>query len=230
MTKNIDNKRRIAKGYLIAKKRLIETGFADEIDWQYGSCLNSLNEEIFLQEVAWVILNSGMKETVIRNKFAAICNAFCNLKSAKDIVENVDKCRENALKEFNHTGKIDSIINIAIEVNSEGFSTVHHKIQQHGLEYLRHFPYLGPITSIHLAKNIGIPIAKPDRHMTRLAINFGYNDVQHLCKDISDLTSDPVAVIDIVLWRFTTLYKNRIMAFASSIGNIFPIQEYPMQQ
>lgn len=224
MTKDTENKRRIAKGYLIAKKKLVEMGFADEIEWQYGTSLNSLTEEIFLKEVAWVILNSGMKEAVVRKKFAAICKAFFNLKSAQNIIDNMDECRKNALKQFNHLGKVNSIINIAIEINLEGFSTIHYKIKRYGLEYLRHFPYLGPVTSIHLAKNIGIPIAKPDRHMANLAIKFGYNDVQHLCKDISDLTSDPIAVIDIVLWRFATLYKKRIMTFASKVGNNITIQ------
>jgi hypothetical protein len=52
--------------YLTAKERVIEAGFADEIDWQEKVSLEDLDESTFLRESAWVVLSSGFRETVLR--------------------------------------------------------------------------------------------------------------------------------------------------------------------
>ena len=207
--KNCNKQRRIAKAYLIAKNRLIKMGYADEIDWQYEASLEQLSEPKLLEESAWVILNSGMKETVVRKRFPSISNAFNDWESAKYISNNALECKKKALSYFNHKPKIDAIISIARRISDEGFSKIFSEIKAHGINYLRQFPFLGPVTSIHLAKNIGMDVAKPDRHLKRLASTIGYNSVQSLCEEISLITEDPVPVIDIVLWRISTLYKKK---------------------
>lgn len=214
-----NRKRLIAKAYLIAKKRLIKMGYDGEIDWQYDVSLDQLNEPKLLQESAWVILNSGMKETVVRKRFHLISKAFNDWKSAKYISSNSCDCRKKALSYFNHKPKIDAIISIAKRISDEGFLTVLSGIKSYGIEYLKQFPFLGPVTSIHLAKNIGLEVAKPDRHLKRLASKIGYDSVQKLCEEISLITEDPVPVIDIVLWRFSTLYQENVMMFANRVSN-----------
>jgi hypothetical protein len=47
------------------------------------------------------------------------------------------------------------------------------------------FPMIGPVTSFNLAKNIGLDVAKADRHLSRLAANVGFSDVPSLCRCIS---------------------------------------------
>lgn len=89
---NYDKQRVIAKAYLVAKTRLIKLGYADEIDWQYDVALDQLNESILLQESAWVILNSGMRETVVRKRFKFISQAFNDWESAKYISNNEFAC------------------------------------------------------------------------------------------------------------------------------------------
>lgn len=213
---NYDKQRIIAKAYLVAKARLIKLGYADEIDWQYDVALDQLNESILLQESAWVILNSGMRETVVRKRFKFISQAFNDWESAKYISNNEFACRRNALRYFNNKPKIDAIISIAKRIAAEGFNKILSEIKAHGIEFLKQFPFLGPVTSIHLAKNIGLKVAKPDRHLKRLASSIGYESVQDLCEELSLITEDPVPVIDIVLWRFSTLYKGNVMTFANS--------------
>ncbi|MCL4328727.1 MAG: hypothetical protein M1410_04010 [Candidatus Thermoplasmatota archaeon] len=80
-------------------------------------------------------------------------------------------------------------------------------------ETLREFPYIGPVTYYHLAKNIGIPVAKPDRHLSRLASRSGFRDVQEFCEFLSRKTGDRIQVIDIVLWRYATITKDYIEKF-----------------
>jgi hypothetical protein len=64
-------------------------------------------------------------------------------------------------------------------------------------------PYIGPVTWRHLAKNVGVAVAKPDRHLVRLSIALGRSSVDELCHEIAELVADPVSVVDVVLWRWS---------------------------
>jgi hypothetical protein len=78
-------------------------------------------------------------------------------------------------------------------------------MQADAIRARQQFPFIGPITSFHLAKNLGLPVAKSDRHLVRLANAVGFEDVQSMCRNISSFTGDPVPVVDIVLWRFSAI-------------------------
>ena len=66
----------MAERYLEAKETIIDLGFAEEIDWQENLDFSKIWESDFLREMAWVILSSGLREAVIRNKFPEISRAF----------------------------------------------------------------------------------------------------------------------------------------------------------
>lgn len=203
--------RRLAQGYLTAKSAVIEQGYAFEVDWQYAVSLTGLSEQTLLREAAWVILCSGMREQTVRHKFEDISKAFLDWESAQGIINHAETCKTEALKHFRHPAKINAIITIASHIEQHGFSEVVEKIEKDGIIYLKQFPYIGPVTCFHLAKNIGFPVAKPDRHLSTLAVQLGYDNVQHLCKDISDATDEPVAVVDLVLWRYSTLHPYKVV-------------------
>ncbi|MBA7467119.1 hypothetical protein ES707_02315 [subsurface metagenome] len=74
--------------------------------------------------------------------------------------------------------------------------------------YLKSLPHIGDITKYHLARNLGLNYAKPDRHLVRISNLFEHTNVQELCKKLSILTDDPIGLVDLVLWRFATLYPN----------------------
>lgn len=210
----VDRIRSVAKAYYLAKGHVLEGGYAPEVDWQYEVSLDHMDESCFLREAAWVILAGGMSEHVIRMKFPAISQAFFNWHSARVIVDNAESCRTDALHHFGNLGKINGILAIADHVNSVGLQSVTENLLASGVQYLQQFPYLGPATAYHLAKNIGLLCAKPDRHLCRIADSLGYDCVQQLCIDISNITDEPIPVIDIVLWRFATLHRNYLERFS----------------
>ncbi len=70
------------------------------------------------------------------------------------------------------------------------------------------FPYLGNATVFHLAKNLGINVAKPDRHLLRISNCLGYKCPNNLCEEISLTIDEKVSLVDLVLWRYATLDKN----------------------
>jgi hypothetical protein len=205
--------------YQFAKTIVQYEGFRDEILWQTNIRFENLNETTFLQEIAWVILASGMKESIIRNRFEALSNCFYDWSSAKKIIFNREKCKSSALKIFNNEQKISAILNAADQVNSIGFEKLKKKIISNPISFLQTFDYIGPITVYHLAKNIGLPVAKPDRHLVKIAQQENYCDVQSFCGEISRLSGDPVPVVDIVFWRFATIDNDYLNVLSSLNGS-----------
>jgi hypothetical protein len=195
----------LASLYLTAKERVIAAGFADEIDWQESVSLDDLNESTFLRESAWVVLSSGFRESVLRRRFPDISSAFLQWASAELIISHRESCQKNALVAFGNRRKISAILKIVEQVASAGIEVVRQQILDRGTEFLREFPFIGPITSCHLAKNLGLPIVKPDRHLTRIAAHTGYESPDRMCRIISEYVGDALGVIDVVLWRYATL-------------------------
>jgi 3-methyladenine DNA glycosylase Tag len=201
--------------YQLAKTIVQQEGFQDEISWQSKLCFDNLDESSFLRETAWVILTCGMKEAIIRNKFEAFSECFFHWSSARKITANREKCEYSALKIFNNRQKISAILNAAEQVKNFGFETLKKKIQSDPINYLQIFDYIGPVTVYHLAKNIGLPVAKPDRHLVRIAQQENYCDVQSFCGEISRLSGDSVPVVDIVFWRFATIDNDYLNVLSS---------------
>jgi hypothetical protein len=195
----------LASDYLSTKKYLIEAGYADEIDWQASVSLDKLTESDFIREAAWVVLSSGMRETVVRRKFPALSSAFLNWVDAKMIAATIQECCQNALSAYRSPRKIGAIAQIVDRVAVEGFDSIKDRVRRYEIEFLREFPFMGPITAFHLAKNIGLPVVKADRHLCRVAKHFGYETPDRICRIISEQTGDPLPVVDLVLWRYAAL-------------------------
>lgn len=195
----------IAEAYITAKEWVIKRGFHAEIDWQSEVSLDSLTESSFLRQAAWVVLNSGFREAILRSKFPAITLAFLNWSSAREISTKRSDCRCAALKAFRHKQKIEAILEISDLVSFEGFHRIKQKLSSERLGFIQSLPYIGPVTSFHLAKNLGLPVAKPDRHLVRMAKACGYACVQAFCADVGQIIGDSVPVVDLVFWRYATL-------------------------
>jgi hypothetical protein len=61
-------------------------------------------------------------------------------------------------------------------------------------------PFFGVASTAHLRMNLGLPTAKPDRHLVRIAARWGYSDVQAMCHAICSYTGDDIRMVDRVLW------------------------------
>ncbi|NPE28134.1 hypothetical protein HNV12_09205 [Methanococcoides sp. SA1] len=201
--------------YNFAKTIVTDQGFHDEISWQAKVSFEDLDEKTFLREFSWVVLSSGMKNTVIEKKFNLISNCFYKWESASLIAKNCRKCYESAIQIFNNKAKMNAIIDVASRINKQGFSKIKKLIKKNPIQFLQEFKFIGPITVYHLAKNIGLDFAKPDRHLQRIAAMHEYSDVQSFCRDISKHIGDSVPVIDIVYWRFATIEPDYINVLSS---------------
>jgi hypothetical protein len=201
--------------YLSMKDAVVARGFAWELDWQADSDFARVREPDFLRESAWVILTTGFRESVVRSLFAPLSEAFCDWQSADLIRTNRVRCRRAALHIFRNERKIDAMLSISDVVVDSGFEQIRVLIQERSTDFLQTLPYIGSVTAFHLAKNLGLPVAKPDRHLIRMACAAGFGSPQDLCDFISLRVGDPVHVVDIVLWRYATLVSGYLAGFGS---------------
>lgn len=200
----------IGHAYYFAKLYIIKKGFADEIDWQNDLIFENLTEQKFLEEIAWVILSSGMNEQIIRKLFPKVSKIMFDFQSAEKIKNSKGECYFNAIQVFNHPGKINAILYAAEYVTNNSFEAVKLKINQNNISFLMSFPYLGNATAYHMAKNIGLNVAKPDRHLIRISKSFGFQSPTDLCNEISAAIGEKISTIDLVLWRYATIDKHYV--------------------
>ena len=203
----------IVEGYKKCKKLVIDAGFKTEIEWQSNIDIDQLTESTFLREHAWVTLSSGMKEKVVRTIFQRFSQIFYNWKSAEVIMKNEHLCRDAAFAIFANNKKIEAILQTSRIISTDGFEEVKRSIMENPEKILMEFPYIGPVTYYHLAKNIGLHVAKPDRHLSKLARELNISSVQTLCSYIGKRTGDIIPVVDIVLWRYATITEDFVIKF-----------------
>jgi hypothetical protein len=171
--------------YTSLRYQVANAGYADEIEWA-----NNIPEcpdcYAFRDEYCWTVINSGMKEQVARliwNRIkAARADGFSTATA------------------FRHKQKV-SAIDAMFEHCAERFNEWKQSTDR--LTYLRGLPFIGPITIWHFAKNLGMDVAKPDRHLVRIAGSI--EAVMPLCRELHELSGDKIAGVDTVLWRAANL-------------------------
>jgi hypothetical protein len=163
------------------------------------------SETDLLRELAWVILCSGFREKVIRRLFPKISLCFFDWSSCEAISRNSHICVTTALDLFKSKPKITAIADSASLVHEYGFDILTADIMQNPVQTLQKFPFIGPVTAFHLAKNLGFDLAKPDRHLLRLSIRHGYTDVHEFCSRVAKATGESIRTIDTLFWRVSEM-------------------------
>lgn len=198
--------------YYVAKNHVTINGYSDEIrDYERLNTAN-ISESTFLCEYAWVVLNSGFRESTVRKIFNYFSLCFYDWESAIEISLNRDICVSLAKPVFNNQKKLEGIVRgIDIYLELGGITWVKDRLKENYRD-LETLPFIGPITSKHLAKNLGLSIAKPDRHLERFASSIN-RSVDYMCDVISHYSKDDLRVVDTVLWRFFALQHNSSLRF-----------------
>jgi hypothetical protein len=170
--------------YLSLKSAVIERGYTAEIDWAAGvqECSDAMS---FACETIWVILNAGMREQVARIIQDRIMPCLHAGGSASEQFRHKLKCRA-----------IDHVWNNRIRLYLEWAEAGDQ------LAYLETLPHIGPITKFHLARNLGLDVCKPDRHLVRIA---SPETPATLCERIAADTGDRIGLVDCVIWRAANL-------------------------
>lgn len=152
-----------------------------EVDVVQARRFEDQSAESFFWEYVYVVLNTGMKNAVAERIF----NRYVSTRD---------------LSVIGHLGKRKAI-KLALNNSERWFAEL--KDIDNKLLYLETLPFIGSVTRYHLARNLGLDYAKPDRHLKRLAEAYGYgSDVQRMCEDLAVEKNLRVGTVDVVLWRF----------------------------
>jgi hypothetical protein len=203
----------LVKAYLYAKRDVLRSPYGAEL-LQVFPNPQEISESHFLREYAWVVMSAGMSEAVVRQKFPEVARSFFFWESARCIANNAAECVEAGLCHFHHRGKICAIADTAAIIASSPFETVKEAVLLDPIIRLQAFPYIGPTTAYHLAKNLGVRVAKPDRHLVRLAASAGFVRVDEFCDCIASFLNEDVRVVDSTLWRFATIHRDYLLRFS----------------
>jgi len=170
--------------YLKLKNEIIQSGYKNEILMINKMLDNPCNDsERFFREYVWVVVNAGMKYQIADIIYQKIIYAL----NKKYKLENI----------FGHVQKVEAIKYVQ-KRKKKIFNSYYNSNNK--IEFLECLPFIGPTTKFHFARNLGLDVCKPDRHLRRIA---GYYKLTPdlLCKMISEKTHDRVGVVDVVLWR-----------------------------
>ena len=175
--------------YLDIKAKVIRAGYIGEIQW----CENIWECDSpgqFFAEAAWTIINAGMKEQVARKIFDRVIMALQNRTPINQV--------------YNHKGKCEAILHVFVNMERlfEEYKEIINVTDR--LEFLEKLPYIGKITKFHLARNLGMDVVKPDRHLVSISRQYNLTP-EEMCRKISEKTGDRIGVVDVVIWRACNL-------------------------
>lgn len=172
--------------YSDLRAAIVRAGFNHEIEW--AQSIRPVSDALpFWGEYSWVVLNSGMANPIARQIWEKVRPHVLSGGSAHDV--------------FGHKGKAEAIDRVFRD--RDKLLKEYLLVPEDGkIAWLRHLPWIGPITCWHLAKNYGFDVAKPDRHLVRIA---GAEGVRPMCARLAEESGDRVATVDLVLWRAATL-------------------------
>ncbi len=169
--------------YLSLKARVAASPYADDIRWAEEGIRPPQDPNAFLVEYIFVVVNSGMKAQIARQIYNRVFEALISGRSASTV--------------FGHKAKA-AAIDLVWKETDRFFEE--YRAATDKLAYLETLPWIGPITKFHLAKNFGLDVVKPDRHLVRIAA-LSNETPDEMCRRIAQKTGDTVAVVDTVIWR-----------------------------
>lgn len=195
----------LVRAYLRAKRKVIEAGFASELQWQATRSPFDVTDVEFLREASWVVLSAGIADSVVARLFPRFADALFGFRP--DRVCANPSARDRAMDVFGNDRKIGAVLRIAAVTRDLGTDGLRRELRTNGMRFIAQLPYMGPATTCHLAKNVGLQVAKPDRHLLRLSDATGRQSADALCSEISGWLGEPLSVVDIVLWRWATIHR-----------------------
>jgi hypothetical protein len=165
----------------------VRTNFNDELLRVESRKFENQNAIDFRNQFFYVVLNSGMTNQVAKKIYQRF------IDSGFDITV------------IGHPSKKKAIAQALIKYK-EWFEAL--KASNDKIEYLETLPWIKEITKYHLARNLGIDCAKPDRHLKRLAERFGYSEVQTMCKELAKESGYRIGTVDVILWRYCNMHPD----------------------
>lgn len=180
--------------YRELRTMLVTRGYEGEIEWAENVTAPATPEALW-REYAWVVINSGMKNQVAEGIWAKVRPWVEAGGSARNVFGHYAKADAITLGWDRRFMRFQSFVSLLHQQRATTAEMV---------EWCGKLPWIGPTTKWHLAKNLGIDCAKPDRWLVRVAAETG-ETVEGLCRRLAHESGDRVATVDLVIWRACNL-------------------------
>ena len=180
-------------------RKLFEAALAGWADIDQEEQWNGLDEQAFLTEYCWVVFASGFRVSILEKHFENIRKVFQDFKPAN--VARMKPIKVDNLP-IRNKSKADGFLKGAKMIHKEGWKNFKARVDAEGSDVLTELPYIGKITKLYLAKNIGLEdTAKPDVHLVRCAEECSAT-VEELVSFLADEYEMTKHKVDAVLWEY----------------------------
>jgi len=198
----------------IKAEAFVRENYPDDLEWSKHQVkvepLKEVDKATFLREYAYVVYCSGFRQSVVEKHWPALYQIYHGFNSAL-ISRSREQIRESALKHIGNKIKVESILNTAELLKDMKWGTwINYKQQikdsAPSFNVLEELPFIGPKTKFHLARNVGFNVAKPDRHLERIAAAYNMT-TESMCEYLSEKSEEltgiyyDVHTIDSIFWR-----------------------------
>lgn len=199
--------------YRLLQTLITHAGFGDDVTWaeNVGEC-ESADE--FAREHAFVVCNSGMRAKTACGIFRKVQVALSEGRPLLEVFGHEHKCY-SIQHVYDHRQEL-------FAKYKEVVANDRTETKEEVMAFLRTLPHIGPTIVFHLAKNMGLNIAKPDRHLQRIAA-FYETTPHELCRRLSEKTGLRIATIDTIIWRAASL---EIITYTDNFVPLIPSWPY----
>jgi len=200
---------------LFAKaEKFVRENYPEDLAWSREQVekepLAGILIPIFLREYAYVVYCSGFKQSIVEKHWPHLYYIYKGF-NPQSIIRNKEDVKREALEHIGNKRKVTSIIDVAEQMNNmnqRGWEEYKQRIRESApsFDVLEELPFIGPRTKFHLARNIGFDVAKPDRHLDRIASAYGMSTAE-MCEYLSGRSDVLVGIhygvhtIDSIFWR-----------------------------
>ncbi len=177
--------------------------YAEEME-QIGSVKSdSVDPHFFFREYIWVVHATGFSAKAVGKFMPRLVDAYGSYDQLAE--RTVQQAEERVKPVCNNPQKIRAIHTASILIRDGIRAYGWEKYRKEKLSspaLLAKLPYVGPVTSFHLGRNIGLlDCVKPDLHLVRLAELWGFKDCVEMCKSMQEIEpSLPLGIVDLVVW------------------------------
>lgn len=196
-----------------------QTNYQEQLSKLANTQFSKLTPTNFFEEYAWSVCSVGLNaKTVSKYFIQLIPNLQPYYKSFWDLNNFPDKQHMESLvlplihnqRKCDALWKGAKIINNGIKLFAWDKYRDHYLNEIHKLKTL---PLIGPLNSITLARNIGIasPVVGDIHHLTRMAARWGFDNVDIMCRTISNTFVIQPKVIGLILWYSAATFGTNIL-------------------
>ena len=184
--------------------------YSETIDRIRSTSLDSVTPDFFFREYLWVVHATGFSSHAVTKFFPKLQEAWGPVAS---IQPDFDQVKGPVLAVCNNPLKAKSVHSMAMMIQkavNAGSWTDWIQDMGSSLDKLATLPYIGKITALHLARNIGnLQAVKPDLHLVRLAAFFKYESAAEMVGRMSDRLKIEPGIADLALWYYLATFGSQ---------------------